>query len=191
VPIQKTAGKPVPTDATPPASDGLSPQARAVLDDFRLDHIASHLLRRAHFLAEDLFSAEFSGESLTPRQKAALVVIAQRPGLTQSALAEHLCMDRNTIAEMVKRLCANGLLVRSSAKEDRRAYQLNIGAKGVALLNRILPRDACVEAALLEPLPAKDRPLFLRYLRLIVEHRRAANGSIQQDRQKLPRRHTP
>ncbi len=85
---------------------------RAFLDGFHLEDVGSHLLRRAHFLAEELFASEFADESLTPRQKAALVIVYQQPGLNQNALADRLFMDRNTVAEMVKRLVATGLLRR-------------------------------------------------------------------------------
>lgn len=135
---------------------------------FQLDEVASHLLRRAHFLAEDLFAREFADESVTPRQKAALIAVYQQPGLNQNALAERLFMDRNTVAEMVKRLVAAGLLLRVTAREDQRAYQLYLAPGGAELLNRIMPRDARVEAAVLERLPEEYRPLFLKCLKMLV-----------------------
>lgn len=146
----------------------LSPDAQALVDSFNLQDITSHLLRRAHFRAEEMFSEVFGAESITPRQKAALVVICQSPGLTQNALAAQLFMDRNTIADMVKRLCANQLITRKSAKGDLRAYQLHLAPAGARLLERVLPRDAEVEKRLVERLPEEYRPLFLKCLRLIV-----------------------
>ena len=38
-----------------------------ILKSFVLEDICSYLLRRAHFFAEELFSKEFSDESMTPR----------------------------------------------------------------------------------------------------------------------------
>lgn len=151
---------------TQPAT--LLPENQKLLDMFQLEDIASHLLRRAHFMAEELFTDEFAAESITPRQKAALVVVAQHPGLTQNALATHLFMDRNTVADMVKRLCANGMLTRVRAQEDQRAYQLYLARAGAELLDRVLPRDAEVEKKLLERLPEEYRPLFLKCLKLLV-----------------------
>lgn len=146
----------------------LSPESQTLVDMFHLEDITSHLLRRAHFMAEEMFTDEFSTESITPRQKAALVVVAQHPGLTQNALAAHLFMDRNTVADMVKRLCANGMLARVRDQEDQRAYQLHLATAGAELLDRVLPRDAEVERKLLERLPEEYRPLFLKCLKLIV-----------------------
>jgi len=147
----------------------LSPDTRQLLDDFRLEDVASHLIRRAHFLAEELFSREFAAESITPRQKAALVILLQHPGLNQNALSDKLFMDRNTVAEMVRRLVQRGLVLRSPAAEDQRAYELSISPEGAALIDRVLPRDAALEQALLARLPQEYRPLFIKCLRLIVE----------------------
>ena len=145
------------------------PAVRRILDEFHLEEVGSHLLRRAHFVAEELFSQEFADESLTPRQKAALVTLYQQPGLNQNALADRLFMDRNTVAEMVKRLAANGLLRRVSAQDDQRAYELFLAPAGAALLNRVMPRDALVERRVLERLPEEYRPLFVKCLRMLVE----------------------
>ncbi len=150
------------------------PAVRRMLDAFRLEEVASHLLRRAHFAAEELFAQEFSDESLTPRQKAALIAVYQQPGLNQNALADRLFMDRNTVAEMVKRLAAAGLMRRVGAQEDQRAYQLFLGEEGAALLNRVMPRDIGVERRVLERLPEEYRPLFLKCLRMLVEPPAAA-----------------
>ncbi|MEM5318468.1 MarR family transcriptional regulator [Paraburkholderia sp. JHI869] len=165
--LKKTKSSIAPGDVGGPV--GLSREAQQILDRFRLEEVASHLLRRAHFIAEDIFSKEFASESLTPRQKAALVVVAQNPGLKQSALADQLHMDRNTIAEMIKRLCANEMLVRIAAEDDQRAYRLYIAKNGVEVLNRVLPRDSGVEKLLLERLPEEYRALFVKCLKLIAD----------------------
>lgn len=157
-----------PAAAAVDARDALVPAVRRILDEFRLEDIGSHLMRRAHFMAEELFAQEFADESLTPRQKAALITVYQQPGLNQNALADRLFMDRNTVAEMVKRLAGSGLLRRVSAKDDQRAYQLFLAPAGAALLNRVMPRDALVERRVLERLPEEYRPLFIKCLHMLV-----------------------
>jgi len=155
--------------ACPPSEAALlPPEVQGLVDNFRLENVASHLLRRAHFQAEDMFHQEFFEESLTPRQKASLVVVAQHPGLTQNALATHLAMDRNTVGDIVKRLCANALLTRYRASDDQRAYKLYISEAGAELLGRVLPRDADIEQRLLDRLPKELQPLFVKCLKLIV-----------------------
>jgi DNA-binding MarR family transcriptional regulator len=149
-------------------ADDLTPDVRAILDSFVLHNIVSHLLRRAHFAAEELFAREFSDEQITPRQKATLIAVYQRPGVSQKMLAEHLFMDRVTVAEMVNRLVARRLIERRPSAEDQRAYELFLAADGAAMLNRVMPRDASVERAILRPLSKEDEELFKRCLRLVV-----------------------
>ena len=159
---------------TPPSlsRDGdsaLTPQVRSILDRFQLQEIVSHLLRRAHFAAEERFAREFPDEQITPRQKATLIAVYQRPGLSQNMLAEHLFIDRNTVAEMVKRLVARRLLERRPSAGDRRAHELFLAPAGAAMLNRVMPRDATIERAILQRLPKDDEKRFMEYLRLIVQ----------------------
>lgn len=151
------------------ARDRLLPEVRRILDAFHLEEVGTHLLRRAHFMAEDVFAQEFADESLTPRQKAALVTVYRQPGLNQNALADRLFMDRNTVADMVRRLVSGSLLRRVAAKDDQRAYQLFLAPAGAELLNRVMPRDLAVERRVLERLPEEYRPLFVKCLRLLVE----------------------
>ena len=155
----------------------LSPEVRKILDDFRLEDVVTHLLRRAHFKAEEMFAQEFAAESITPRQKAALVTIYQQPGLSQNALADRLFMDRNTVAEMVKRLVSTGLIRRTSAKDDQRAYQLFLAADGARLLQQVIVRDLQVEQRVLDLLPEEYRALFFKCLRLLVDP--TANTNVQ------------
>lgn len=155
----------------------VSEPVRDLLRQFRLEDIGSHLLRRAHFFAEDLFAQEFVSESITPRQKAALVTLYKQPGINQNALADRLFMDRNTVADMVRRLAANGLIRRLPAGDDQRAYGLFLAPAGAEVLNRVMPRDARVEQRLLERLPEEYRPLFVKCLRLIVERQASSPES--------------
>ena len=154
-------------DADPTAY--LSPKVRDILDNFQLEDIASHLLRRAHFHAEDMFAREFANEGITPRQKAALISVYRHPGQSQKALAERLYMDHNTVADMVSRLVASGLLDRRTAIEDKRAYQLFLTCSGAEMLDRVMARDLEVERRLVEILPEEYRPLFLKCLRIIIK----------------------
>lgn len=151
------------------AASRLTPRVRTILDRFRLEEIVSHLLRRAHFAAEERFAHEFADEQITPRQKAILIAVYQRPGLSQNMLAEHLFIDRNTVAEMVKRLVARKLLERRPSAGDRRAHELFLAPDGAAMLNRVMPRDAAIELAILQRLPKADEKRFMKYLRLIVQ----------------------
>ncbi len=144
------------------------PAPPRALREFDLTHVASHLLRRAHFRAEALFAQAFPDEDLTPRQKALLITVYQNPGATQNRVAELIALDRNSFAEMIARMSAKGYVRRTRSAEDGRAYALEITDEGMALLARVLPRDAQVEAQVLAPIPEELRPVFLRCLRLMT-----------------------
>jgi DNA-binding MarR family transcriptional regulator len=154
--------------ARPDASAELTAEVRVILDKFRLTDVMSHLLRRAHFAAEERFAQAFADEQITPRQKATLIAVYQQPGLSQNMLAEHLFMDRNTVAELVSRLVARRLLERRPSAEDQRAYELFLANKGAAMLNRVMPLDAAVEHSILQGLPRQSAKLLMKYLRQIA-----------------------
>ncbi|MGE8672895.1 MULTISPECIES: MarR family winged helix-turn-helix transcriptional regulator [Achromobacter] len=149
-------------------SSTVRPASPRALKSFDLTQVASHLLRRAHFRAEALFVQAFPDEDLTPRQKALLITVYQNPGATQNRIAELIALDRNSFAEMMARMTAKGYVRRTRSAEDGRAYALEITDEGVALLARILPQDAEVEAQVLAPIPEELRPVFLKCLRLMA-----------------------
>lgn len=78
-------------------------------------------------------------------------------------------MDRNTVAEMVRRMNSGGLIERRPSPDDGRAYELYIAPAGIALLNRVMPVDVVVEEQLLARLPEEYRSLFIKCLHLIAD----------------------
>lgn len=155
-PRKASAAKAVPSDLQP-------------LDSFVLTDVVSHLLRRAHFRAEELFSQEFGKDGLTPRQKALLITAYQHPGANQNELADRIAIDRNSFAEMLNRMVAAGYVRRQKARDDARAYEITITQKGIDLLSEVLPRDQQVEERVIQPLPPELRPLFIKCLKIMVE----------------------
>lgn len=168
---QSRAGQAMSAERDSVVEASLSKPARLALEQFELENVISHLLRRAHFAAEEIFAREFAAEDITPRQKAALIAVYQQPGVNQNALAALLFMDRNTVAEMASRLATRGLIKRLPAADDRRAYQLFLTPEGASLLERVILRDAQVEQTIIEKVPVKDRAAFTRCLRLLAQSR--------------------
>ena len=150
------------------AAAAAAPPDTRIIDEFVLTNVVSHLLRRAHFRAEDLFAEEFGRDGLTPRQKALLITVYQHPGANQNELAERIALDRNSFAEMLNRMVAVGYVERRKARGDARAYEITITPKGIELLLEILPRDVNVETRVIEPLPEEYRPLFIKCLRIMA-----------------------
>lgn len=154
---------------TEPSAASVSSEVAEILRQFQLHSIPSHLLRRAHFKAEEIFASNFADLGITPRQKAALVLLYKEPGLSQNALSERLAMDRNTVADMVRRMSRDGLIERTQSPADARAYQLYVAPAGAKVLNQVMPLDAEVEQKLLACLPEEYRALFIKCLHLIAD----------------------
>src|SRR6476646_2852868 len=84
----------------------------------QLERSATHLIHRAGQCATDIFQAEARESGLTPRQFAVLMTVAEEEGLTQTDLVDRTGIDRSTLADIVARLLARGLIHRRRAKED-------------------------------------------------------------------------
>jgi DNA-binding MarR family transcriptional regulator len=67
---------------------------------------------------------------LSPHQGRALLVVAQRPGLRLTDLAEHLRVAPRSVTEVVDGLVERGLLTRLPDPGDRRAVLVELTASG-------------------------------------------------------------
>jgi DNA-binding MarR family transcriptional regulator len=140
----------------------------ALLADFDLLSIVSHLMRRAHFRAEDVFAEAAGHLGLTPRQKALLITVYLHPGSSQTEVADRIAIDANTVAQMISRMIRAGLLSRKHAVDDARVYRLFVSQAGIDVLVRLMPFDRKVEERLVASLPAKYRPLFVKCLKIMA-----------------------
>ena len=136
----------------------------------KLDDLPGHLFRRLHQLAVTRFTAEMDEAGLTPIQWAALVTTSQRPGLDQSTLSREIHIDTSTIAGVLNRLEARGLIQRRLSPEDRRLRLLYLTDEGAALLKQASAAVIDMQKWLVEPLTPDERAVFTQ-LMLRVLHR--------------------
>ena len=115
----------------------VAPVAKS-LDRGLLPSLLGYSLRRAQSAVFADFSATFaaSGEALTPGEFGLLVLVARNRGLSQTALARALGIDRSTLVPILDRLQARGLLVRRRAPTDGRTHALALTANGSRALKR-------------------------------------------------------
>lgn len=97
-----------------------------------------------------------------------LLAVAEEEGLTQTGLVERTGIDRSTLADIVARLLARGLIQRRRAKEDGRAYAIKLTPQGAKALREALPAAQATDAQLLASLPQAKRQDFLDLLNRIV-----------------------
>src|SRR5690242_6414438 len=141
-----------------------------------------HLIRRCQQVAVAVFAEETSGYDITPVQFAALFTIREHPGLDQAALARLIAFDRSTVGSVIDRLEEKKLVVRRTAKHDRRANLLYATDAGETLLKAVMARVARAQARMLEPLNARERKVFIKLMMRLVgvdEAARALNAAAE------------
>lgn len=133
-----------------------------------LEQLPGHHIRRLQQIAVAIFLQETEPLGVTPVQYAALQTVANAPGIDQRTLARKIGFDTSTIAGVVDRLEARGLLRRNASAEDRRVRLLTITAEGQALLAELLPGMLRAQERMLAPLKKAERAEFMRMLRVLV-----------------------
>ena len=142
--------------------------------DGGLSHSVTHLLHRVLQLALD-YHAEASGPvGLTQRQYTVLAAAGAGDGVSQSDLVRATGIDRSTLADLVARMIAKGLLERERSSTDARANTVRLSEAGrMALVEGGKPA-AKSDARLLDILPPKKRESFLKTLTTLAA---AADGA--------------
>lgn len=139
-----------------------------------LEHLPGHHIRRLQQIAVAIFLQETEPSGITPVQYAALQTVANQPGLDQRTLARSIGFDTSTIAGVIDRLEARGLVQRSTSPDDRRVRRLGLLPAGAQLLAQVQPAMQRAQARMLAPLPEAERAEFMRMLRTLV----AANNEL-------------
>lgn len=134
-----------------------------------LDALPGHYIRRLQQIAVAVFLQETEGHAITPVQYAALQTVADQPGIDQRTLAGAIAFDTSTIASVVDRLEARGLLLRSTSPDDKRVRLLTLTAAGDSVLAAVAPGMLRAQERMLAPLPKPQRAEFLHMLRTLVD----------------------
>jgi MarR family transcriptional regulator, temperature-dependent positive regulator of motility len=125
---------------------------------------ATHLLHRALQLALD-FHAEAAGPAtITQRQFTVLAAAGAADGRTQNDLVRATGIDRSTLADLVARMLAKGLLERERSATDARANTVRLSPAGRAALDAGAGPASTADARLLGLLSPKKRDTFLKIL---------------------------
>ncbi len=115
-----------------------APAVEAVDYDI-LPELVGYHLRRAQGVVFDDFLRTMAAQRIAPGQFGVLVLIAANPGLSQSALARAVGVERSTMVGVIDRLQARGLFESRPSAADLRSYALGLSAAGRRLLTRLKP----------------------------------------------------
>jgi MarR family transcriptional regulator, temperature-dependent positive regulator of motility len=127
-----------------------------------------HLLRRALQAMNLLWDEEVS-HTVTSPQFATLNALFREPhGLDQRTLGSRVSLDRSTMAEVVSRLSAKGLISTERDARDGRRKTITLTVKGASVLQQLIPRTHTMSGRLVRALDQRERSELLRLLKVIV-----------------------
>ncbi len=156
-------------DANPPLSDTDPSDPRG--DEARLgpldDFIGFHL-RLAQEASFRAFAARVGDPDLKPRRFAVLTLIAENPGMTQTALGKAAGRDKSTLTTTLDDLVKRGLVSRERTPADRRSYTLSLTEKGCMLHQRLMVAARAHDAQLDRLVGTENKALLLALLRKIA-----------------------
>ncbi len=127
-----------------------------------------HLLRRAVQVMNLLWDEEVS-HTITSPQFAALNALYAQSNLDQRTLGERISLDRSTMAEVVSRLSARGLIRTQRDTRDGRRKTITLTTKGLRSVQQLIPRTHAMTDRLVGPLDSRQREELLRLLTEVVK----------------------
>ena len=132
------------------------------------------LLRRAWYGLNQAFRRRIAHLEITPDQFTVLRTLLENDGITQRELTRLISSDPNTVASLLERMEAAGLIERKTHEKDRRANRLKLQPRGKKKYTE--GREIAIELQkqVLKILPEEKREEFLHNLGLVADACREA-----------------
>jgi DNA-binding MarR family transcriptional regulator len=125
------------------------------------------LVRRTQQAHLSAWAREVGGE-LTNVQFGVLNVLCRLAEASQRELCDELDLDRSTVAGLVARLEARGLVERARAADDRRRNVVRLAPEGERVLAATVDAAARVDGRLTAPLTPAERAELQRLLTKVL-----------------------
>jgi DNA-binding MarR family transcriptional regulator len=100
-------------------------------------HHLGYLIRRAQIWIFQDFIRTLAVVNIRPAQYSVLLVIEANAGLSQSALARTLGIERARLVHLLNDLESRNMVQRARSKHDKRSHTLSLTARGRSALSRI------------------------------------------------------
>ena len=131
--------------------------------DSPLNVFLGYALKRALSVVQSDLSITLTEFGLRATSVSALLVVVDRPGITQTDLADALAIERSNLVQIIDELCNSKRIARTPVKGDRRRHALMPTARGLkvaaqakaavvaheARIFAVLSEGECAELALL------------------------------------------
>jgi DNA-binding MarR family transcriptional regulator len=137
-----------------------------------------HLMRRALQVMNVLWSEEVS-HTITSPQFAALNALHAEPNIDQVTLGQRVSLDRSTMAEVVARLSARGLIRGERNSSDGRRKTIRLTPKGQRALQQLIPRTHVMTSRLVGPLRKDEQEELLRLLMRVVKSNERSRKQVR------------
>jgi len=128
-----------------------------------------HLIRRLHQIHVALFLEECVDFDLTPVQFGVLNVLAEGVAREQGTIAKMIGVDRNTAADVIRRLARRGLLERPENLADRRTKVAQITPEGKKLVEEVAPKMVSAQERFIDPLTDQEYEQFMRVMKKMID----------------------
>lgn len=132
------------------------------------ENIVGFHLRKAQEAAFAAFKNRVDGLDIRVGHFAALVLIRENPGISQTALGKAMGRDKSSLTPILDDLSQRGLVVRKRSVQDRRRYGLSLSDEGQSLCASIQKQAALHEQQLVELIEPEDVGTFVRILKRIA-----------------------
>lgn len=152
--------------ATIPGKDAVVPMPAVQLGP--LENFIGFHLRLAQEASFRAFARRVGDRRLRPSRFAIMALIAENPGITQTALSQASARDKSTLTTALDDLVARGLVLRERSADDRRSYALTLTARGRQVLARLMTHAAAHDRQLDELVGPAGKVALLRLLRRII-----------------------
>ena len=124
-----------------------------------------------------LMSAALAKMDLHIGQELLLMELWQGDGMTQTELAERLCIEPPTLTKMLSRLEKTELLEKRRDTKDKRICRIFLTEKGYSFQKPITELWLRIEETILANLSSEERLLFRRFMMQIYDNLEAAKSS--------------
>ncbi len=139
------------------------------------------LLRRCWYNLNQTFRRRIAHIGVTPDQFTVMRTLLEGnfQGMRQSELTEIMSSDPNTIASLLERMEATGLVERKVHEQDRRAYRIVVKAAGRRKYLEVREIAVELQTEILAVLPEAKREEFLTHLALVADACRIAAERVK------------
>jgi len=134
----------------------------------RISDVLGYWLRRSGLASTEIFVRHFAELDLTMLQFGILIVVDEKPGISQKEITKILGAKPSVLVKPLDRLERRGLIVRNRAAPDRRLQSVSLTDSGKDLAAQGYATSEKLQAVLLRNIEPGHRKILFECLSRIV-----------------------